>query len=122
MDLRLRYDIFQCATVGCKNYETGTVRMERASKISPVARIKGAAVVNDDHTVSDFTLYHFSTARSRRYAKAHHSPAQMAPLQKADPYLWVLLADHEIKAERLDQAEALIEAAYAAYDQCRFGS
>ncbi|HEY4043821.1 MAG TPA: hypothetical protein VGM32_18510 [Rhodopila sp.] len=44
------------------------------------------------------------------------------PSSDADPYLLVLLADQEIASHRLEQASSLIEAAYAAYDQCRFGS
>jgi hypothetical protein len=33
------------------------------------------------------------------------------------PYLLVLLADQEIDAKRQEEAQSLIEAAYAAYDQ-----
>ena len=39
-----------------------------------------------------------------------------------DPYLLVLLADQEIEADRQANAESLIEAAYAAYDQSTFRS
>ncbi len=39
-----------------------------------------------------------------------------------EPYLLVLLADQEIEADREEKAMSLIEAAYAAYDQCTFGS
>lgn len=34
-----------------------------------------------------------------------------------DPYMMILLAGQEIQDGRLDQAESLIDAAFAAYDQ-----
>jgi hypothetical protein len=41
-----------------------------------------------------------------------------APARGLDPYVLVLLADQEIRADRLSEARCLIEAAYAAYDRC----
>ena len=45
-----------------------------------------------------------------------------APKMAPDPYLLVLLARQQIEANRREEARTLIEAAYAAYDQCNFGS
>lgn len=39
-----------------------------------------------------------------------------------NPYLLVLLADQELDRNRHDRAEILIDAAYAAFDQCSFWS
>jgi hypothetical protein len=36
------------------------------------------------------------------------------------PYLLLVLADQEVGRNRLDRARSLIDAAYAAYDQCGF--
>jgi hypothetical protein len=49
---------------------------------------------------------------------------QALPTRSAEPapYLLVLLADQEIDAKRQEEAQSLIEAAYAAYDQCNLGS
>lgn len=44
------------------------------------------------------------------------------PLNEPCPYDLVLLAGQEIEGQRFEQAQTLIEAAYAAYDQCSLGS
>jgi hypothetical protein len=46
----------------------------------------------------------------------------VGPVRALDPYLLLLLADQEIAAQRPEQADCLIDAAYAAYDQCSLGS
>jgi hypothetical protein len=49
-------------------------------------------------------------------------PKRLSPANEQDPYLLIVLADREIENERVEQAKALIEAAYMVYDQCSVGS
>ena len=50
-----------------------------------------------------------------RAAPSVRSKPAVSP-QRPDPYVLVLLADQELRADRYFQAKCLIEAAYAAYD------
>jgi hypothetical protein len=64
----------------------------------------------------------FSSA-PHRWAAGRRSRAGALPRASyADAYRLVLLVDQELRRNRQDRARSLIEAAYAAYDQCGFGS
>jgi hypothetical protein len=64
----------------------------------------------------------FSSA-PHRWAAGRRSRAGGLPgAGHAEAYRLVLLADQELRRNRHDRARSLIEAAYAAYDQCGFGS
>jgi hypothetical protein len=61
-------------------------------------------------------LVHWLTSGSRAQTIAPTRPAE------PDPYLLVMLADQEKEANRQEEAQCLIEAAYAAFDQRTMGS
>ncbi len=67
-------------------------------------------------------LYGYYVFHNWRGPNSSASGAQTDRWRDPDPYLLVLLAEQEIEADRPEQAASLIDAAYAAYDQCRFGS
>ena len=96
--------------------------MEHISNIPSVERTVCNPTAKSDSEFSDFTLYQFSDFHLTRFNKTGNARAHVDTRRDADPYLWILLADQEIRADRPEQAKALIEAAYSAYDQCRFGS
>jgi hypothetical protein len=53
----------------------------------------------------------------RHLTRFARSAARTAPHVDPDAYTLVLLADHELTAGRDDQAETLLDAAYAAFDR-----
>jgi hypothetical protein len=62
-----------------------------------------------------------STGPTPHHSLTSHSMLQEAvatPTNEPDPYLLILLADQEVQANRPEEVQSLIEAAYAAYDQC----
>ncbi len=94
--------------------------MGTTSKGAPFAISKdGLFTVHDDGAIIAVT-HHHRAFRQWRPAQPARSP--IAQVQDSDPYLLVLLADQEFHDQRPEQAESLIEAAYVAYDQCRWGS
>jgi hypothetical protein len=96
--------------------------MEDASKISPFVISTTLSTTDNDHIMAEL---HQSNRHSFRHWRGRYLPlprAAVDPAHDSDPYLLVMLADQEFGAYRSEQAESLIEAAYEAYDQCRFGS
>ncbi len=96
--------------------------MENTSKGSPFA-----AAIRSYENSNDYMLTrsHEPGLHAFRHWRPGSATLPAAPIEAShdrDPYLLVLLADQEFAAYRTEQAESLIEAAYAAYDQCRFGS
>jgi hypothetical protein len=96
--------------------------MGNAPRSSPFAVAPGLSAGHEDHASDGPNDYRLNAFRQWRPSPAQpiHLPA--AQPRDADPYLFVLLADQELEDQRPEQAYSLIEAAYAAYDQCKFGS
>jgi hypothetical protein len=96
--------------------------MRNTSKSSPFVIAIGPSEIRDEHTIAGLNQHRTHALRQWRPSPAQLVHLPIAKPHDADPYLFVLLADQELEAQRPDQAESLIEAAYAVYDQCRFGS
>jgi hypothetical protein len=96
--------------------------MGNTSKRSPFVIAAGLSPVRDDHPIAGLDQHRMHALRQWRPSPAQLLHLPIARLHDADPYLFVLLADQELGERRPEQAESLIEAAYSAYDQCRFGS
>jgi hypothetical protein len=92
------------------------------SKTSPFADALGSSAAGNDRLMAGFHQRNLLTFRYWRGRCAPLARANIGPSWDSDPYLLVLLADQEFVANRPEQAESLIEAAYASYDQCRLGS
>jgi hypothetical protein len=96
--------------------------MRNTSKSSSFVVATGLSAVRDEPATAAPDQHRTHVLRQWR-----PSPGQVVPLPAAqprdvDPYLFVLLADQELGEQRPEQANSLIEAAYIAYDQCKFGS
>jgi hypothetical protein len=96
--------------------------MRNTSKSSPFAIATGLSATSDEHAIAELNQHRTHALRQWRPSPTHLVHLPIAAPRDADPYLFVLLADQELGERRPEQAESLIEAAYAAYDQCRFGS
>jgi hypothetical protein len=73
---------------------------------------------NDDFTPRRGRVSTRPMPRHSLTAQSMPQQAVATPTNEPDPYLLVLLADQEIQANRPEEAQSLIDAAYAAYDQC----
>jgi hypothetical protein len=91
-------------------------------KISPFAAALGSSATSNDRLMVGLHQANLLTFRYWRAGCAPVARRAAGPSRDSDPYLLVLLADQEFQADRPEQAESLIEAAYAAYDQWTFGS
>ncbi len=96
--------------------------MGTTSKGAPFVFTNGLPPVHNEHRIDE-------AGGNRIYPFRQWRPSPVQPMclatvstHDADPYLFVLLADQEFREQRPAQAESLIDAAYAAYDQCRWGS
>ena len=96
--------------------------MGDTSSNSPFVANNRLSAVHDDHATAGLNQHPMRIFRQWRPAPAQPSRLLTTHRSDTDPYLFVLLADQELEAQRPEQAESLIEAAYAAYDQCRLGS
>lgn len=92
------------------------------SKTSPFADALGSSATGNDRLMAGFHQRNLLTFRYWRGRYAPWARGGIGPSRDSDPYLLVLLADQEFVAHRPEQAESLIEAAYAVYDQCRLRS
>ncbi len=93
--------------------------MADTSKSPPFVIATSLPAIRDDRAIAQLTQYRLNAFRKWRPSPANLSTAQP---YDADPYLFVLLANQEFGEQRPEQAKSLIEAAYLAYDQWRFGS
>jgi hypothetical protein len=96
--------------------------MGNTPKNSPFAIANGLSALHGDRAISGLNQHRLHSLRQWRPAHAHLVHLPISRPRDADPYLFVLLADQELEDQRPEQAATLIEAAYIAYDQCRFGS
>jgi hypothetical protein len=90
-------------------------------KGSPLAAALGPTL-SDLHVIAGSGEQRPHLFRHWRASLAPFLGMVVTPVCDPDPYLFVLLADQEIAAQRPEQAKCLIDAAYAAYDQCSFTS
>jgi hypothetical protein len=93
--------------------------MVDTSKSSPFVTATLLPAIRDDRAIAQLNERRLNAFRQWRPSPSNLSIARP---YDADPYLFVLLADQEFGEQRPEQAESLIEAAYLAYDQWRFGS
>ncbi len=98
--------------------------MGNNTKNSPFVMAGGlSAAVHDDRAAAGLNQHPLHALRQwRPTPPAQPARSLIANQNDTDPYLFVLLADQELGEQRPEQAKSLIEAAYAAYDQCRLGS
>jgi hypothetical protein len=96
--------------------------MRNTSKSSPFVIATSLSMIRDEYAIAGLNQHRTHALRQWRPSPAQLVHLPIAQPRDADPYLFVLLADQELGERRPEQAESLIEAAYAAYDQCRFGS
>jgi hypothetical protein len=119
-DIDIAYDGVRLRSRGAET--KGTSGMRNTSKSSPFVIATGLLAIRDEHASTGLNQHRTHALRQWRPSPPPfvHPPA--AQPRDTDPYLFVLLADQELRDRRPEQAETLIEAAYAAYDQCKFGS
>ena len=97
--------------------------MVNNSRNSPFVMASGLSAVHGDRAAAGLNQHPLRAFRQWRPTPPTQ-PVRLLSADKndTDPYMFVLLADQELGEQRPEQAKSLIEAAYAAYDQCRLGS